>query len=197
MVAAQAEGHIHQVRHRPFPLPAPGDRPVAAAVLPQAELEVAAAQLPLLQHLAAGTPEHRCGESSSQRFEPLQLVPEGPVDPIEAEQGLRLHRDAAGLAGQPVCGQGIEGSVQGRHILGPHREATGGGMAAMALQQRFAVAQGLVHGKTTGSPHRRAQAPVAFAGQQGHRQAEALHQPGCHHSDHPVMPVPLGQQQER
>ena len=134
--------------------------------------------------------------ADAEGFQPLLLAQEGPVDLLEAQQGLRFHRLAAAHVRQPAGGQRVEPLMQRRHVLGPHSESPGGRVAAEALQQIGAAGQGLIHGKAARRPHGGPQPALPLAGQQGGGPPQAVHQPGGHDADHAVVPVALGQQQE-
>ena len=83
--------------------------------------------------------------------------------------------------------------MQGCHLIGPYGETTGGGMAAVTLEQMAAGMQGLINGKTLGCPHRSAHLAIAFTGKDCHRQAPALHKPRGHNANHTMVPMVLRQ----
>ena len=115
------------------------------------------------------------GIADAEGLEPLLLAVKVPVDPGEGQQGFRFHRRAGAGLLQPGLGESIELAMQCGHLLGPHGEAARRRMAAEALQQIGAVAQGPVDRKPLWGPHGGPQATLALPGQQGGGEAETLH----------------------
>ena len=158
---------------------------------------MAAPQLALLHHPAAAAPEQRRGVADPEGLEPLQLSPELRGQLRQVDPYLRFQWLVAAVRIPPVLGQHIQALVQFAELFGPHGEAAGGWMAPMAFEQLCTGLQGRIHSKPLWSAHGSPQPAISLAGQQGHRQAEMIHQSRGHDADHTVVPVALCQQQER
>ena len=65
---------------------------------------------------------------------PLQLLPELRRDLVELYEGFGFHKAQASQLLQPGVSPCVQPLMQGGELVRAHREATGGGMAAMAFQ---------------------------------------------------------------
>ena len=195
-IPANPEGHVHLLWRRSMG-PAPGNGRKTDPATPQLKPPVPPPQGLLSENPAVVGPEQGGRVTHAKGGQGPEGGQESPVDLLQTQVRLRGHHPATVPLLKGGGGPLLQALLQMGHPVGGNGESPGSGVPSKGVQQLPARLKRCIHGKPTGGPHGGTEATLVVPGQQRHWAAKALHQPCGNNANHPMVPVVLGQEQER